>query len=105
MAQIILTTREGETQTIEGTNGDSVMETLRNAGVDEIIALCGGSCSCATCHVYVDEADFAQLPPLSPAEEDLLESSEHRRPNSRLSCQVRLSSDLDDIHVTIAPED
>ena len=105
MAQIILTTREGDTQTIEGTNGDSVMETLRNAGVDEIMALCGGQCSCATCHVYVDEADFAQLSPLSPYENDLLEGSGHRRTNSRLSCQVRLSGDLDQIHVTVAPED
>lgn len=105
MAQIILTTREGDIQTIEGTNGDSVMETLRNAGIDEIMALCGGQCSCATCHVYVDEGDFAQLPPLSPFENDLLEGSGHRCANSRLSCQVRLSDDLDVIHVTIAPED
>lgn len=105
MAQIILTTREGEIQTIEGINGDSVMETLRNAGVDEIMALCGGSCACATCHVYVDEVEFGLLPTMSPQENDLLDGSEHRQVTSRLSCQLHLSGDLDELHIKIAPDD
>lgn len=104
MSQIIVITREGATETVDGVNGDTVMETLTRAGVGDIMALCGGSCSCATCHVYVDEADLAQLPPASPFEEGLLEASDHRQPNSRLSCQIHLSSDLDVIHVRVAPE-
>lgn len=105
MAQLIVTTREGDTRVIEGSEGRSVMENLRNAGFDEVVALCGGSCSCATCHVYVDEADFGRLPPVSSAENDLLDSSEYRQPSSRLSCQLKFSDALDGLRVTIAPED
>lgn len=105
MAQLIVTTREGETRTVEATEGRSVMENLRDNGFDEVVALCGGSCSCATCHVFVDEADFDRLPPVSPAENDLLDSSEYRQPTSRLSCQLKVSDALDGLRVIIAPED
>ena len=105
MAQLIVTTREGETRSIEGAEGRSVMENLRDSGFDEVVALCGGSCSCATCHVYVDEADFDRLPAVSSAENDLLDSSEHRQATSRLSCQLKFSDALDGLKVTIAPED
>jgi len=105
MAQLIVTTREGETRAVEGASGRSVMENLRDNGFDEVVALCGGSCSCATCHVFVDEADFDRLSPVSSAENDLLDSSEYRQPNSRLSCQLKFSDDLDGLRVTIAPED
>lgn len=105
MAQLIVTTREGETRSVEGAEGRSVMENLRDAGFDEVVALCGGSCSCATCHVYVDESDFERLPPVSSAENDLLDSSEHRQANSRLSCQLKFAEALDGLKVTIAPED
>lgn len=105
MAQLIVTTREGETLTVQGQAGRSVMENLRDGGFDEVVALCGGSCSCATCHVYVDEADFDRLPEVTSAENDLLDSSEHRKPNSRLSCQLKFLDALDGLKVTIAPED
>ena len=105
MAQIIVTTREGETRTVEAASGRSVMENLRDNGFDEVVALCGGSCSCATCHVFVDDKDFGRLPPISSAENDLLDSSEYRQPTSRLSCQLKFSEELDGLRVTIAPED
>jgi ferredoxin, 2Fe-2S len=105
MAQLIVTTREGETRAIEATSGRSVMENLRDNGFDEVVALCGGSCSCATCHVFVDEEDFGRLAAVSSAENDLLDSSEYRQANSRLSCQLKFSDALDGLRVTIAPED
>lgn len=105
MPRLIVTTREGETSEVEVGEGLTVMETIRDNGFDELLALCGGCCSCATCHVLVDP-DFAdRLPPMSEDEDDLLESSDHRAANSRLSCQIPFTADLDGLKVTIAPED
>ncbi len=105
MAELIVTTREGETQTFEVTDGLSVMEGIREHGVDELLALCGGCCSCATCHVYVDPAFADRLPPMTEDENDLLDGSTHRDDRSRLSCQIAMSDALAGLRVTIAPED
>ena len=103
MPKLVVTNREGETSEIEVENGLTVMEAIRDNGFDELLALCGGNCSCATCHVYVDEA--AGLPEISEDEDDLLESSDHRKDGSRLACQIPFTADLDGLKVTIAPED
>ncbi|MFB7091464.1 2Fe-2S iron-sulfur cluster-binding protein [Streptomyces sp. NPDC056296] len=105
MPKLIVTTREGETRTVDALVGLSTMEVIREAGVDELLALCGGCCSCATCHVYVDPEFADRLPAMSEDENDLLDSSEHRRPTSRLSCQLPFDDSLDGLPVTIAPED
>ena len=105
MVQILVTTREGEVRTVEGTEGHSLMETIRAAGIDELLALCGGCCSCATCHVQVDPAFADRLPPMSEDENDLLDTSDARTGASRLSCQVPIAAALDGMAVTIAPED
>ena len=105
MAQLTIVTRDGSERTVQGRNGWSVMENIRDAGFDELLALCGGCCSCATCHVHVDEAWLGQLPPLSADEDDLLDSSSHRQANSRLSCQIEFGEALDGLRVQIAPED
>ena len=105
MPKLVVVTRDGAEQTFDGEAGLSVMEVIRDEGVDELLALCGGCCSCATCHVYVDPAFADKLPAISDDENDLLDSSDHRNENSRLSCQVQLTSDLDGLRVTIAPED
>lgn len=105
MPQLTIVTREGERREIEGEAGTSVMEAIRDAGIDEMLALCGGCCSCATCHVFVDPADFGRLKPMSEDENDLLDSSEYRNEFSRLSCQLVLNDDVDGLTVTIAPED
>lgn len=105
MPTLIVTTREGEEKHVEGAIGLSVMEAIRRGGTDEILALCGGCCSCATCHVYVDAAFGGRLPAMSADEDDLLESSGHRTPASRLSCQLPLTAALDGFRVTIAPEE
>lgn len=105
MAKLIVVNRSGEEQVVEGESGLSVMEVIRDNGFDELLALCGGCCSCATCHVYVDPAFADKLPVLGEDENDLLDSSDHRNENSRLSCQLTVSDELDGLRVTIAPED
>jgi 2Fe-2S ferredoxin len=105
MPQVIVTTREGEVREVEGEAGLSLMEVLRDGGVDEILALCGGCCSCATCHVHIDPAFADKLPPISADEDDLLESSSDRDATSRLSCQIPFSAALDGIRVRVAAED
>jgi 2Fe-2S ferredoxin len=105
MARITIVGRDGREKSVEGRNGWSVMETIRDAGFDELLALCGGCCSCATCHVHVDEEWAKRLPAISADEDDLLDSSSFRQPNSRLSCQIELSDALEGLRVTIAPED
>lgn len=105
MPKLIVINRSGEEQTVDGDNGLSVMEVIRDNGFDELLALCGGCCSCATCHVYVDPAFAGVLPAMSEDENDLLDSSDHRNDTSRLSCQVVLSDALEGLRVTIAPED
>src|ERR1700692_4474290 len=105
MARLIVTGRSGNTREIVGQNGRSVMENLRDAGCAELLALCGVNCSCATCHVYVDQRDIERLPIMKDDEGNLLESSEHRTANSRLSCQVLFDEELDGLRLTIAPED
>ncbi|MEZ5680259.1 MAG: 2Fe-2S iron-sulfur cluster-binding protein [Erythrobacter sp.] len=105
MPKLIVTTREGETSEIDVADGLTVMEAIRDNGFDELLALCGGCCSCATCHVHVDPEFTGKLPAMSEDEDDLLESTDHRTENSRLSCQIPFTADLDGMKVTIAPED
>lgn len=105
MAKLIVVNRSGEEQAVEGENGLSVMEIIRDNGFDELLALCGGCCSCATCHVFVDPSFADKLSPISEDENDLLDSSDFRNETSRLSCQLTFSDELDGLRVTIAPED
>ena len=105
MPKLIVTTREGETSEIQVEDGLTVMEAIRDNGFDELLALCGGCCSCATCHVHVDPAFADKLPKMSEDEDDLLESSDHRNETSRLSCQISFTDELDGLKVTIADED
>lgn len=105
MYKLTVVDRAGATQTVDAPSDHSVMEIIRDAGFDDLLALCGGSCSCATCHVYVDEAWTHETGKPSEDEEDLLDSSDHRTAASRLSCQIRMNEKLDGLRVTIAPED
>ena len=105
MPKLIVVTREGTEQTVEGEAGLSVMEVIRDHGFDELLALCGGCCSGATCHIHVDPAFADKLPPMSEDENDLLDSSDHRNDQSRLSCQIPFGEELDGLRVIIAPED
>jgi ferredoxin, 2Fe-2S len=105
MPKLIVVTRDGTEHDVDAKAGFSVMEIIRDNGFDELLALCGGCCSCATCHVHVDESWTGKLPPRSEDEDDLLESSDHRNERSRLSCQIAFEDALDGLRVEIAPED
>lgn len=105
MPSLIVVDRNGNEKTVSGDAGLSVMEVIRDNGFDELLALCGGCCSCATCHVHVDGAWTEKVGAPSEDESDLLDSSDFRQENSRLSCQIQLSDELDGLKVTIAPED
>jgi 2Fe-2S ferredoxin len=85
--------------------GTSVMELMRDNSVPDLLALCGGSRSCATCHVWVDPAFVDRFPEAVEEENELLDSSSHRKPTSRLSCQLKWTDALDGLRVTLAPED
>jgi ferredoxin, 2Fe-2S len=102
---IIVTDRSGEEHRLAARAGLSLMEAIREGGMDELLALCGGCCSCATCHVLVDPAWQAAVGGPQGDEDDLLDASDHRVAGSRLSCQIALTQALDGLRVTIAPED
>lgn len=105
MPKLILVARDGSASEVEMEEGQTLMQSIRDSGSDELLALCGGCCSCATCHVHVDP-DFNHLLPAAGADEnDLLDSSAHRVSTSRLSCQVTVTAALDGLRVQIAPED
>ena len=96
--KIIAIDRQGKEHTLEGRDGWSVMEILRDGGLD-VAAECGGACACATCHVYVDDAWTAAVGPAEHMEEDMLDFAFDVRPSSRLSCQIRIRDDLDGLVV------
>ncbi len=104
MPQITVVNQAGEESTIEAPVGRTLMEVIRDNGFDELLALCGGCCSCATCHVHIDASFMDKLPKMSDDENDLLDSSDHRNEFSRLSFQVPISEALAGIKVTNAQE-
>ena len=100
--KIHVTDQSGAEHELEGLDGWRVMEVIRDWGLN-IKAECGGACSCATCHVYVEDGWLDKLGKPSDDEEDLLYSTLDKKPNSRLSCQILLSDDLDGLKVALAP--
>jgi ferredoxin len=105
MGKLTVIGRNGAVHDIDATVGRSVMENIRDNGVDELMAICGGCRSCATCHVFVDPVFADRLTPMTGDEDELLDSSDHRAANSRLSCQITFKSELAGMRVEIAPED
>jgi 2Fe-2S ferredoxin len=100
MTRINFVDHTGETRTIDVENGATVMEAAIRNAVPGIEAECGGACACATCHVYVDEAWREKTGAPSPMEEDMLDFGFDVRPNSRLSCQIKVTDELDGLVVT-----
>lgn len=105
MPSITVVNGEGQSTTIDAENGRTLMEVIRDNGFDELLALCGGFCSCGTCHVHIDPAFSGPLPAVSEDENELLENSSCRSETSRLSCQITISDALDGLRVTIAEMD
>ena len=105
MPKVIVTDRSGVEEALDIRPDLTLLQTITDAGISVLLALCGGVCSCATCHVYVEGSPADALTPMSDDESSLLDGSSHRQANSRLSCQIRMSAALDGLRVTIAPED
>ena len=105
MTRLSVTDRDGVQTAIEVEDEQSAMEAIRSAGVAQMLAICGGMCACATCHVYVDPERLGLLPPMGSDEDELLSVLAHRRENSRLACQIRLGPAIADLNVQLAPED
>ncbi|MGL4264762.1 MAG: 2Fe-2S iron-sulfur cluster-binding protein [Afipia sp.] len=102
MVQITVIQPSGTSSQLDVPEGWSLMQAAVKNGIDGIVAECGGSCVCATCHVYVEQERFAELPPPGEDELELLdEVKAERRPNSRLSCQIKAAPDLEGLVVTI----
>lgn len=104
MALIKITNLKGEKSELDAPNGDTLMEALRDNGYDEIEAICGGVCSCSTCHVYIEGDWQKKLDERSEDEYQLVSSTEHYRENSRLSCQITVTDELDGMEITIAEQ-
>jgi len=100
MAKITYIDAGGVARTVDGDIGSTVMETAIKNGVPGIEAECGGACACSTCHVYVDEAWREKTGEPSPMEEDMLDFAFDVKPNSRLSCQIKVTEALDGLVVT-----
>jgi ferredoxin, 2Fe-2S len=101
MANITYIDPDGTTRTVDGELGSTVMETAIKNNVPGIEAECGGACACATCHVYVDDAWRATVGDPSPMEEDMLDFGYDVKPSSRLSCQIKVTAELEGLIVRI----
>jgi len=105
MPQVTYILPDGTESTLEAREGDSVMETAVKNGIRGIVAECGGACSCATCHVFVDEAYADLVGGPGDLEDDMLDgAASDRRATSRLSCQIKMSAAFDGLRVEIAPK-
>ena len=106
MASIKVTNLEGESRQIKINSDMTLMELLRDEGYEEILAMCGGSCSCATCHVYIDASNSVELSVIEEDEQMLLEMADnYSAEKSRLSCQIELSDDHDGLEVNLVELD
>ena len=103
MPKLIITDRTGNKSEIEYDSNFTLMEALRDNGYD-IEAACGGCCACATCHVYIDEKWTKKLKNMDDDEESMLDQAFDVKNNSRLSCQIDLSEELDGLEIEIAPD-
>jgi ferredoxin, 2Fe-2S len=101
MPKIVFIEPGGGRREVDAPVGITVMEAARQHGVRGVVAQCGGACACATCHVYVEPAWLAKLEPREEMEEGMLETAWEPRDNSRLSCQVHVTADLDGLEVTV----
>jgi 2Fe-2S ferredoxin len=101
MPRIVFIERGGGRRELDAPLGITLMEVARQHGVQGIVAQCGGACACSTCHVYVDPTWLSKLEPRDEMEEGMLENAWEPRPNSRLSCQIHITADLDGLKVTV----
>lgn len=103
MVRINYVTPAGDTIAVDAENGETVMEAAVRNGVDGIVAACGGCLSCATCHCYIEEPWLSKMEPQSETESDMLDYASHVESNSRLTCQIKVSDNLDGMTVRTPP--
>ena len=101
MAKITYIEHNGKSHTVNVANGLSVMEGAVQNNIQGILADCGGGMACATCHVYVKDEWFNKIPPKKEGEDDMLDQAFEPKKNSRLSCQIEVSDDLDGLIVNL----
>ena len=101
MPKIVFIESGGGRREINAPLGLTLMEAARQHGVNGVVAQCGGACACSTCHVYIDPAWISRLPPREEMEEGMLENAWEPRDNSRLSCQIQVTADLEGLEVTV----
>lgn len=101
MVKLLFIQPEGESQSVDAEVGETVMEAAKKADVPGIEAECGGACACATCHVYVDAGWTEKTGKPEPMEEDMLDFAFDVRPESRLSCQIKVTEDLDGLTLRV----
>jgi len=104
MPKIVFVQPDGSSVEVAARTGESLMEAAIDNDIPGIIAECGGACSCATCHVYVDAGWADRLPPPDPMEDGMLDCVLDRHPTSRLSCQIRVDDSLEGLKVTVPAE-
>lgn len=105
MPTLTIISRDGTEREIQAQVGLNLMEVIRDNGISGLMALCGGSCSCATCHVHIENASADLLPAVSEYEEDLLDSTSDRDETSRLSCQIPVTEAMGGLRVRIAADE
>ncbi len=93
---------DGTRKSIEGDIGTPVMFLAKRNDIEGILAECGGACACATCHSYIDEQWLGKLPAMDDMEDAMLDTAEDRRSNSRLTCQIEVTGDLDGLALSVA---
>jgi len=103
MTKIIVKDRKGKVIELVAELGMSLMEIIRDEGMD-IEAACGGCCACATCHLYIENEWISKLPKADEDEESMLDQVIDVKSNSRLGCQIEFTLDLEGIEVELAPE-
>lgn len=102
MPKVIYVSAQGHATEVQAPAGTTVMAAALKNGIDGIVAECGGVCMCSTCHVFVDEKFFSRLPPAQDTEESVLEiAAQERQANSRLSCQITITDELDGLIVRL----
>ncbi len=105
MPKIVFNCPDGSQHVVEARTGASIMETGTRSGIPGIVAECGGALACATCHIYVAEEYRARAGEVGDFEDEMLDDAvAERHENSRLSCQITMTDELDGIQVTVAPE-
>ncbi len=101
MPRLLFQQPDGLTREIDAPVGITLMEAARLNAIVGVVAQCGGACACATCHVYIDAAWLGKITPMEDMEEGMLETAWEPKQNSRLSCQITITAQLDGLKVTV----